>query len=72
MTGDCFVYSPLRRAEREVDAAQDDLVALLDRGANGWPDDDAVRDALERLRIAHARYLAARTGNVSSPGLVTG
>ncbi len=62
MTNASFVQTRLREAEREVDAAQDDLVALLDR-ANGVADDAAVRDGLERLRVAHARYLAARTGN---------
>jgi hypothetical protein len=71
MATSSFVHSRLREAEREVDSAQDDLVALLDLTANGTPDDDAVREALERLRVAHARYLAARTGNDSLPRLVS-
>lgn len=71
MATSSFVHSRLREAEREVDSAQEDLVALLDLTANGTPDDDAVRDALERLRVAHARYLAARTGNDSLPRLVS-
>ncbi len=66
-----FVHSRLREAEREVDEAQDHLVVLLDRSGDGAPDDDAVREALERLRIAHARYLAARTGNDTLPRLVS-